>query len=102
MTDYVCVTVNPLPEVTIADQVVCADVTSVDLTALEPVGQTGGMWSVATPTSVDPSTGPFVYTYTEPLTMCMDTAEVTYTITPLPDASFIIADFVKAAIVVRQ
>ncbi|MBK8444980.1 MAG: hypothetical protein IPL35_16955 [Sphingobacteriales bacterium] len=103
LTDYLCVTVNMLPMVTIADQTICADVTAVDLSALEPAAYVGGVWTdgsaalVADATAADPSTGPFTYTYTDATTTCSDTAVVAYTINPLPvvhdDDFTICADF---------
>ncbi|MBK8444981.1 MAG: hypothetical protein IPL35_16960 [Sphingobacteriales bacterium] len=103
LTDYLCVTVNMLPMVTIADQTICADVTAVDLSALEPAAYVGGVWTdgsaalVADATAADPSTGPFTYTYTDATTTCSDTAVVAYTITPLPDASFTMMSFCEGA-----
>ncbi|MBK8444979.1 MAG: hypothetical protein IPL35_16950 [Sphingobacteriales bacterium] len=44
-TAVVAYTINALPVVTIADQTICADVTTVDLTVLEPVGYVGGVWT---------------------------------------------------------
>jgi hypothetical protein len=79
-----CIQVNPLPVVTIADQTVCASVTSVNLTVLEPVGQTGGVWSnavgtISPATAVNPTTGPFTYTYTNG-NGCVGSDAVAYTI----------------------
>ncbi len=93
-TTLVSVVVNPNPVVDIADQVICADITSVDLTALEPMGQTGGAWTtggaggtaVASPTMADPSTGPFTYTFTD-TNGCFASDDVAYTINPLPVVS---------------
>ncbi|WP_197276767.1 hypothetical protein, partial [Mangrovimonas sp. ST2L15] len=61
-------TVTP---VSIDDQMVCPGTTSVDLTALEPGGQTGGSWTygggtaVSDATDADPANAPFTYTYTD-------------------------------------
>ncbi len=86
-SDQVTYTINDIPQVVIADQEVCADVTSVDLTALEPAGQTGGTWNnvdgvIADPTDVAPI-GPFQYFYTD-ANGCFGSAEVAYTINELP------------------
>lgn len=87
-TGVVSVVVNSNPIVVIADQTICADITTVDLTALEPVGQIGGAWTsggaaVANSAAADPTTGPFTYTYTD-ANGCVGTDDVAYAINPLP------------------
>jgi len=87
----VTINVNVAAAVMIADQTICADVTNVDLTGLEPMGQTGGTWSTTSgnimdATNVDPSTGPFTYIFTDG-NGCTDSDIVTFTINPLPIVS---------------
>jgi len=68
----------------IADQQICpAAATAYDLTTLEPTGQTGGTWSVATPTNVDINDGDtFTYTYSEGA--CNDSDMVAFTVVDNP------------------
>ncbi|WP_053972033.1 hypothetical protein, partial [Mangrovimonas sp. ST2L15] len=69
--EQVTVVINQSPTVSIDDQMVCPGTTSVDLTALEPGGQTGGSWTygggtaVSDATDADPANAPFTYTYTD-------------------------------------
>ncbi|MEZ4913762.1 MAG: hypothetical protein R2798_06875 [Chitinophagales bacterium] len=89
--DFSTLEVNENPILIDQNPAVCADVTAVDLTALEAsIGIVGGTWYladnttlVASPTAADPTTSPFSYIYSDG-NMCADTAMVTYTINPLP------------------
>ncbi|PNQ72373.1 hypothetical protein C1T31_12570, partial [Hanstruepera neustonica] len=72
----------PLPVIEIDDQEVCPDVTSVDLTELEPEGQEGGVWTTACgafdPTAASPLCSPFTYTYIDS-NGCVGSDMVAYT-----------------------
>ncbi|PCE65053.1 Ig-like domain-containing protein [Sediminicola luteus] len=87
-SDTMTVTINPAPVIEIANQEVCEDTTIVNLTDLEPAGQTGGVWSngggiLGDATIADPATGPFTYTYTDG-NGCEGSDTVAYVINPLP------------------
>jgi len=89
-TDFSTLTVHPLPVINISDQIVCESVLSVDMTALEPTTQAGGVWSNAggvlgDATNADPATGPFTYTYTDANT-CVGSDMVSYTFNDSPSA----------------
>jgi len=84
------ITINPNPTVTIADPTICASDSPVDLTALEPAGQTGGAWvdgaSVAVPdaTNVAVANGDmFTYTFTD-ANGCDGSETITYTVNANP------------------
>jgi len=69
----------------IPDQVICDNVSSVDLTQLEPGDYTGGTWSVAAPTNANPLNSPFIYTYPNThdcLNSVTDLVEYTFKLTP--------------------
>ncbi len=79
------VTVSTGLDVSINDQSICpAAATGYDLTTLEPAGQTGGTWSVATPANVDINDGDtFTYTYTD-ANGCTGSATLAFTISDNP------------------
>ena len=81
-------TLSTLAAIDIANQSVCASATTVDLTALEPAGQTGGAWSIGGTLVVDPTSETVadgnVYTYTLTDGACVETDDVTYTVNPNP------------------
>ena len=83
------VLVTVLPKLPIADQVACADVLSVDLTALvQDFSNFTFTWSnldgvIMNPSDVDPNTGPFTYTYTDG-GACTAEDMINFTILPLP------------------
>ncbi len=89
---FVQTLVSILPNLPIEDQAVCADVSRVDLTDLEmDFPSFSFTWSDAAgvimdPTDVDPSTGPFTYSYTDG-GVCTAEGLVNYTINPLPTVS---------------
>ncbi len=79
-------TLSTLAAIDIADQSVCASATTVDLTALEPAGQTGGVWTiggvVVTDATSETVADANTYTYTLTDGACVETDDVTYTVAP--------------------
>ncbi|PCE64208.1 hypothetical protein B7P33_07850, partial [Sediminicola luteus] len=82
--EEILIVIDSKPSIDIPNQEICDSTTSVNLTVLEPDGQTGGVWSngdgdLGDATAADPTTGPFTYTYTD-ANGCVGSDEVTYTI----------------------
>lgn len=102
--DTVDITVNPLPKLTLtAPQKFCCDYGNVSMGSSTFASPTGGVWSCRqnsayvsgnnflTPLACDPKkAGVFslIYTYTEPITKCINKDSTRFTINPLPGLLF--------------